>query len=373
MTAIRALIAESDPTILASLVGSLRHDNAFHVITAQTVHGARTALESEPVDQVVCGQGFPDGDGIALLQELRRLRAHEQPAFVYLSPDPTPADRTRAWQAGADAVFSSPVAPGELRAALQSMVVRQRAARNGEEIGSLLHILLDSRAPAAGERGRELASAVSLLATRFEVPSPYLPSLLAAARLHNLSVLTRDCGGATLAQITAASAGLLRQVNTLEGVAELVEAMAANWDGSGHPSLQRGEIPLRSRLLRAVADWISLAEREGEIGALEQLSLQAGVKYDPAVVAEMHLLVGGPSRDGSQPPSTTMVPVDELRPSMVLAADLYTSSGVKLLAAGCVLSAQTITLVRERNLIDPLPHGARVFADGTIANRSTGR
>ncbi len=373
MGAIRALIVESDPTIMASIAGMLRHDNAFNVVTADTIHSARGLLESSLIDQVVCGQSFPDGDGIVLLQELRRMRAHDQPTFVYISTDPGPADRTRAWRAGADAVFSAPVAPGELRNAMEAMGVRQHACRNGDEVIGLLEILLDSHSPRAADLGRTLAHGVSLLATRFDIPDPYVPSLLAAARLHTLSMLTGDHHAAQLTQVTAASAGLLRQVNVLEGVAELVEAMGANWDGSGHPALQRGEIPLRSRLLRTVADWMLLAEREGEIGALESLSLQAGVRYDPAVIAELHLLTGTAVNDGSQTVSTAIVAVDDLNRGMVLAADLYTSSGVKLLASGCVLSEQTIALVRERNVIDPLPHGARVFVDGTIANRVPGR
>ncbi len=368
MTAIRTLVVESDPAILASIAGMLQHDNAFNVTTAASIHAARGLLENSLIDQVVCGQNFPDGDGIVLLQELRRMRAHDQPTFVYIATDPTPADRIRAWRSGADAVFSAPVSPGELRGAMEAMGVRQRATRNGDEIIGLLQILLDSHSPKAAERGRSLTQAVSLLATRFDIPSPYVPSLLAAGRLHNLSMLTGDHRASQLGQITAASAGLLRQVNALEGVAELVEAMGANWDGSGHPALQRGEIPLRSRLLRAVADWLLLAEREGEIGALEGLSLQAGVRYDPAVIAELHLLTGTAVNDGSQTVSTAIVAVDDLERGMVLAADLYTSSGVKLLATGCVLSEQTIALVRERNIIDPLPHGARVFVDGTIAN-----
>src|SRR5690606_13049329 len=102
----------------------------------------------------------------------------------------TPADRIRAWRSGADAVFTAPIAPGELRSALEAMGVRQRTTRNGDEIIGLLQILLDSHSPKAAERGRALVNAVSLLATRFDIPRPYVPGLIAAARLHNLSMLT---------------------------------------------------------------------------------------------------------------------------------------------------------------------------------------
>ena len=46
---------------------------------------------------------------------------------------------------------------------------------------------------------------------------------------------------------------------------------------------------------------------------------------------------------------------------MVLAADLHTASGVKLLSAGSVLNQSTLDLIRRRHLSDPIVHGVPIL------------
>jgi hypothetical protein len=56
-----------------------------------------------------------------------------------------------------------------------------------------------------------------------------------------------------------------------------------------------------------------------------------------------------------------LVPVARLREGMVLAADLHTASGVKLLSAGSVLNQSTLDLIRRRHLSDPIVHGVPIL------------
>ncbi|MES1258952.1 MAG: hypothetical protein ABUL71_00050, partial [Gemmatimonadota bacterium] len=53
-------------------------------------------------------------------------------------------------------------------------------------------------------------------------------------------------------------------------------------------------------------------------------------------------------------------PVEELREGMILAGDMYTASGVKLLARDTVLSGALLELVQRRHLIDPIVRGVQI-------------
>ena len=50
--------------------------------------------------------------------------------------------------------------------------------------------------------------------------------------------------------------------------------------------------------------------------------------------------------------------ISDLQAGMTLAADLRTSSGVKLLAGGSILTERTLELIKQRHKADPLVEAA---------------
>jgi hypothetical protein len=56
----------------------------------------------------------------------------------------------------------------------------------------------------------------------------------------------------------------------------------------------------------------------------------------------------------------TVLAVDQLRVGMVLAADLSTSSGVKLLARDTTVSQSMLDVIKRRHLSDPIFDGVWV-------------
>jgi hypothetical protein len=157
-----------------------------------------------------------------------------------------------------------------------------------------------------------------------------------------------------------ASALLLADVPYLQEAADLIEGIGANWDGTGiPPGRQRGQIPLRSRLLRIGVDLLAASERNAMQGdpsmtsAAVTLQAHAGRWYDPAALAALDGVLAD-ERPLSWQEDVALITYDRLRPGMRLAADLHTVSGIKLLSAGTVLTAATLQLVRRRHEIDPL-------------------
>jgi hypothetical protein len=98
---------------------------------------------------------------------------------------------------------------------------------------------------------------------------------------------------------------------------------------------------------------LSAAEAAG------RLVTHAGTWYDPVVVNQLEVSAGGNS-DAADVPARFVVPVSELAPGMVLAEDLCTSSGIKLLSRGSTLTRGCVEIINQRHQIDPVIAGAWV-------------
>jgi hypothetical protein len=159
---------------------------------------------------------------------------------------------------------------------------------------------------------------------------------------------------------------IFSQVEGLAGATELVGALYENWDGSGHPDhLQSGQIPLRSRILRVVVDlFAALGTRvnPSTTEVLEELQDHAGTRYDPMVIVHLRAVLQG-ANDGDVRGKRVVVPVPELKVGMVLAEDLCSDSGLKLLARSTRLTPQTLEVIRRRHAAEPLANGATITRD----------
>jgi hypothetical protein len=253
---------------------------------------------------------------------------------------------------------------------LPEEVIQRTLARRFDQVVEMLETLLELARPGSVERGRRLAGSAVQLAERFEVPSIFVPDLALAARLHEVgSLADRLRAGAAIGddwQSTILAKKVLEKVDEFRGAAAVVEALRENWDGSGHPGrLQRGEIPFRSRILRVLVDFYAELDHAALSGrpisaaeAAGRLSGHAGTWYDPVVVNQLEVSVGASDETGVS--ARFVVPVSELAPGMVLAEDLCTSSGIKLLARGSTLTRGCLDIILQRHQSDPVITGAWV-------------
>ncbi len=74
------LVVDDEPVIRRALVERLEEEG-FHAVGAGSLAHARTALANEPVDAMLLDLKLKDGDGLDLLEEVRRTRA-ELPVIV---------------------------------------------------------------------------------------------------------------------------------------------------------------------------------------------------------------------------------------------------------------------------------------------------
>jgi response regulator RpfG family c-di-GMP phosphodiesterase len=373
MSGPRILLVDDHEARRGDLAFALESTHGFLVEQAGTQRAAAERLAGPPLDALLIMASLPDGDAIPLLQQVSH-NAPDAPVSVVVAAPDEGGLRRLSWAEGATAVLTTPVDSSELSAALhaalrrradrmQSAAARDRLAASMDRLTDLLVLILDAAVPGASRRGAEVANLASLLARGFDLGPAMLDELRQAARLHEVGRFAmgrRSNGPAAARLIPAASSRLLSEVPYLQEIADLVEGVGANWDGSGiPPGRQRGQIPLRSRLLRVAVDLLTELERPGRPAgpslafAAASLIPESGRWYDPAAIAVLEALVADEETPSWQEP-LAWVYYDGLTEGMELATDLHTVSGIKLLSSGSVLNSSTLELVRNRHQIDPL-------------------
>jgi len=151
-------------------------------------------------------------------------------------------------------------------------------------------------------------------------------------------------------QLPMLAVRLLGNIPRLEAVRAILQAREYHFDGAGTPSGgPRGEaIPLGARVLKLVSDYDSLeAAKVDPLHALATLQTHRG-RYDPTLLAA---LVAGKTRAGTK--RSSELALAEVRPGMVLASDVTSTTGVLLVPRGHEVTPSVLQRLRN-------------FAGGTV-------
>lgn len=386
------LLVDDEVASLEMLRRFLDREPGLSVATAVDGTTALELARAAPPDLIISDYEMPGLNGLELCREVKADPALAGVLFVVLTGNTDQQLKVRGLDQGVDEYLTKPVERSELTARTRAMLRIKRLhdelrsdklklerlsieqERSFESLTRLLIHMVDLRIPGAADRGRRLADLALKVAACFEIPAFLLADLEMGALLQEIGKAVDPLAsgnGATLHEEwphTVISQQLLEGIERLRGTAEVVGDMFEHWDGSGFPRhLQSGQIPLRSRILRVCLDYLALADAAGAAAAtpegarrlIAQLNERRGTVYDPLAVLHLESVV----LDSTGPGWATTrrhLDVTDLREGMVLAADLCTSSGIKLLGEGATLSRGTIDIILRRHTADPMLHGAWV-------------
>jgi DNA-binding response OmpR family regulator len=122
---VRVLIVEDEARIAEIVRGALARDG-FAVDVVDRCADAREALAVNPYDAAILDLGLPDGDGLALLKELRR-GGNSVPVLVLTARDAV-EHRVAGLDTGADDYLVKPFATAELIARTKALLRRPGGA-----------------------------------------------------------------------------------------------------------------------------------------------------------------------------------------------------------------------------------------------------
>ena len=384
------LLVDDDPETVHAYSELLSREDGLRVLTARNGSEGFDAARIHRPDLILSDLVMDGEDGLALCRRVRAEASLEGTLFVLLTGHSTAFSEADA-AAGVDDVISKPATAEELIAKVSAMLrlkrlydqlradklqlqrLHEAVERRSDHLLSLLVHIVDLSVPGAAVRGAETATLAAQLAERFEVPTVLLKELDMAARLHEIGrvLLAADRGdedgpedvieGDQWRYVVAAS-NLFERTEGLEATAELIGSIYENWDGTGHPErLRQGQIPLRSRILRLLIDYERLLSSKralSPVDAIEQLQHHAGTRYDPLAVAYFDAIIRASGGASDWREVRMRIPVGNLEEGMELADDLCTSSGMKLLAQGAILTTASLETILRRHRSDPIIHGA---------------
>ena len=129
MNAPTAILIEDEPQIRRFVRGALEGEG-WQVHEAATLRDGLAAAGTRQPDLIVLDLGLPDGDGNALIRDVRGWSAVP---IIVLSARVDEADKIEALDAGADDYLTKPFGTGELLARVRANLRRPRNAAGGEE------------------------------------------------------------------------------------------------------------------------------------------------------------------------------------------------------------------------------------------------
>ena len=112
---LRVLVVEDDREIRALVQASLSVEG-FEVQTAASLSEAAAMLRHSPPDVIVLDLGLPDGDGVSLVQAVRK---NQSTPIIVVSARHQEAQKIRLLDAGADDYLTKPFSVGELLARIR--------------------------------------------------------------------------------------------------------------------------------------------------------------------------------------------------------------------------------------------------------------
>jgi two-component system NtrC family sensor kinase len=148
------LVVDDSLTVRMDLTDALQAAG-FDPVPCATVAEARAALVDQSVSAIVLDVILPDGDGVALLAEVRAAPATASVPVVMLSSEAEVADRIRGLSTGADEYVGKPYDRGYLVARLNELL----RARSGAQGPTTTVLVIDDSATYREELSAALAEA----------------------------------------------------------------------------------------------------------------------------------------------------------------------------------------------------------------------
>ena len=233
-----------------------------------------------------------------------------------------------------------------------------------QEFNSMVHILtglIEARLAEPPGSSEKLARLAKAFAEFSGLSGPQIQDVYYAALLKNFGKVSLSDAviSRSLSQLSATEKRefahfsihgqtALMLLEPLQNAANIIRSHTELYNGRGFPDRLTGEaIPIEARILRIVSDYSELqrehnflGEKLSEANARVYLLKMASQRYDRELVDTFMQVLD--DFEELVAPHSERIAIDEAKPGMILADNLYSPSGAVLLSAGAQLSAHHI-------------------------------
>lgn len=280
-------------------------------------------------------------------------------AACVLSAAPLPAKGTSTAELGES--VGSPTAA----ATASSSGSMFDSEENGDVAVEIFIKMLGAFHPNLGNTADRTRVLCRTIAEILDLPSDEARALIWAGALHDIALVSAErgvvrrwlrgpekCTDEELGIIKRhprESEEMLKAMPVFQKAAEIVRCHHENWDGTGYPDRLKGEmIPWLSRLLAPAIYFCG--KFQGAVQALKDMEAQAEKMFDPRA---LEIIAKAVPRT-ELPQGMREILLIELQPGMILAKDIYNTSGMCILAKGRELTTAWVNKINSINNTTPL-------------------
>ncbi len=383
----KILIIDDEPLFLNEISRALEVNSHYKIFTAtDTIQAFKISEENQP-DIILSDYYMPYEDGFSFCKKIKSHPLLYDTMFVILSVASEVETKIKGLEVGADDFITKPFNPEELHSKIKALLrikSLQETLKNDKKIleqlnkelddgllalVNLLNQLIGLRVPNASVRASKAQELVGWMTERLSLDAQTKKTIELAIQLREIGKITlsdeilkknfydlSEDEKTKLFQFPVLGQLLIGKISRLKNVGLVIRHQLENYDGTGYPDrLQAQHIPIEARILRAV----NLVEQETSKPdfkldhLIETVRKARGTILDPRVMQllEEYLHI---TNDPFWLDNKQQISVYELREGMVLANDLCTGSGIKLLQAGFIVTLSTIEKILTHHHFDPI-------------------
>lgn len=252
--------------------------------------------------------------------------------------------------------------------------LKEKVAEQKEDYEELILSILDLRVPGIRERAFLARDIAEYLATSIGLEGEQKERVLEAALLHEIGKigLREDAihpdkekfiseKMKTYRSHALLGEKILSRLKKWQNVAPFLREQYERFDGQGFPDGLRGnQLPTEALILQAITFYEDQALRGlSKEEVLDSVRRESGKILDPYIAGYLAQYILDKGRKGND--KTIRIPICDLKPGMVLAEDLYSASGTKIISKGSKIDERTLRIIEERRNVDPVIGCAYVY------------
>lgn len=373
------LAVDDEPVILRSYTRNLGEQ--FNLLTADSPATALELLRENPVAVILSDLKMPGMDGVSFLRAARELRPETVRMMISGHADLDDAINS-VNNAGIFRLMLKPCPDEQIAAALTAgleqyrLIVAEKELLEGTLNGAIQTLtdilgIMDGAVYGKAQLRRRLAREVAIAlkeptwtfeiaALLAEIGRATLPPALNQKLSQGQALNPAE--RRLVERVPEFSSRLLQNIPRIEAVARAVLYQAKRYNGAGFPDdgVARDDIPVAARMLHAVNALLDLVEKGTAPAQAIEMLKQGPEHYDPKVVMALYPCVAVLEAKSETPRSRGLnyATVSNLEAGMVLRADIVTTDGTMILAAGARLTQVQVQRVRNfaqiHDIVEPI-------------------
>ncbi|MCX5807506.1 MAG: response regulator [Proteobacteria bacterium] len=388
----KILIVDDDPVSLKILEVVLSKEQLYEIKQAKDAdEGIAVAHENKP-DIIISDYYMPGKNGFEFCRYIKKNVDLNKTIFILLTSETDIIKKVTGLEEGADdyieKTVSASVLLGKVKAflrikGLQNELIEEKEKlenanqllkKNFEELIAILLKILEVQIPGASDRAhlaREISQHISVNmdinedeakkivfgAILHEIGKIGLPDTIIKKKYKDLSAQEKE----VFHQHPLIGSIIVSTISGFKEAAHDIYHQYENYNGSGMPEgLMKDEITIGAKILRT----INFQEELFDSGfsneqAIEQIRLFMNKTLDTVVAT--HLVDYLIKNDKILSYNKEKIPVEDLKTGMIVAEDIYSSNGAKILPRNVRIEDWMLNIIIQRDIVDPIIGGVYIF------------